>query len=99
MMSSIRPLFALVTALAAWNAHAADVDLAATAAKEKGAIVTPSGLVYVAMRAGTGASPTAADVVKVHYRGTLANGTEFDSSYKRNEPAQFPLGGVIPCWT
>ena len=76
-----------------------DVDLAATAAKEKGAIVTPSGLVYVAMRAGTGASPTAADVVKVHYRGTLANGTEFDSSYKRNEPAQFPLGGVIPCWT
>ncbi len=99
MMFSIRPLFALVTALAAWNAHAADVDLAATAAKEKGAIVTPSGLVYVAMRAGTGASPTAADVVKVHYRGTLANGTEFDSSYKRNEPAQFPLGGVIPCWT
>ena len=99
MMSSIRPLFALVTALAAWNAHAADVDLAATAAKEKGAIVTPSGLVYVAMRAGTGASPTAADVVKVHYRGTLANGTEFDSSYKRNEAAQFPLGGVIPCWT
>ena len=77
----------------------AQSDLAATAAKEKGAIVTPSGLVYVSLREGRGASPTAADVVKVHYRGVLANGTEFDSSYKRNEPAQFPLGGVIPCWT
>ena len=77
----------------------AQADLAADAAKEKGAIVTPTGLVYVSLREGRGASPTAADVVKVHYRGTLANGTEFDSSYKRNEPAQFPLGGVIPCWT
>jgi FKBP-type peptidyl-prolyl cis-trans isomerase FkpA len=55
--------------------------------------------VYRSLRDGSGASPTAADTVKVHYRGTLANGTEFDSSYKRNEPAQFPLGGVIPCWT
>ena len=51
------------------------------------------------MKNGAGASPVASDVVKVHYRGTLANGTEFDSSYKRGEPAQFPLGGVIPCWT
>jgi len=77
----------------------AQTDLAADAAKEKGAIVTPSGLVYVSLREGRGANPTAADVVKVHYRGVLANGTEFDSSYKRNEPAQFPLGNVIPCWT
>ena len=77
----------------------AQADMAAAAAKEKGAVVTPSGLVYRSLRDGRGASPTAADVVKVHYRGTLANGTEFDSSYKRNEPAQFPLSGVIPCWT
>ena len=77
----------------------AQADLAADAAKEKGAIVTPTGLVYASLREGRGANPTAADVVKVHYRGILANGTEFDSSYKRNEPAQFPLGGVIPCWT
>ena len=90
---------ALFTALTATAALAADVDLVAAASKEKGAVVTPSGLVYVALREGRGASPTAADVVKVHYRGILANGTEFDSSYKRNEPAQFPLGGVIPCWT
>jgi FKBP-type peptidyl-prolyl cis-trans isomerase FkpA len=77
----------------------AQADMATAAAKEKGAVVTPSGLVYVSLREGSGASPTAADTVKVHYRGTLADGTEFDSSYKRNSPAQFPLSGVIPCWT
>jgi FKBP-type peptidyl-prolyl cis-trans isomerase FkpA len=48
---------------------------------------------------GTGAMPNAVDRVKVHYRGTLADGTEFDSSYKRNEPAVFPLNRVVPCWT
>ena len=48
---------------------------------------------------GTGASPKASDTVKVHYRGTLADGKEFDSSYKRNAPATFPLSRVIPCWT
>jgi FKBP-type peptidyl-prolyl cis-trans isomerase FkpA len=48
---------------------------------------------------GTGAQPKATDTVKVHYRGTLANGTEFDSSYKRGQPATFPLSRVIPCWT
>ena len=91
---------ALAAALISLGALAqAQPDLAASAAQEKGAVVTPSGLVYRALRDGSGASPTAADTVKVHYRGTLANGTEFDSSYKRNEPAQFPLGGVIPCWT
>ena len=91
-------LIALSAALISFGAFA-QTDLAATAAKEKGAVVTPSGLVYRALRDGSGANPSAADTVKVHYRGTLANGTEFDSSYKRNEPAQFPLGGVIPCWT
>ena len=94
----ILKLIALATAAVSFNA-VAQADLAAIAAKEKDAVVTPSGLVYRALREGKGASPTAADIVKVHYRGTLANGTEFDSSYKRNEPAQFPLAGVIPCWT
>lgn len=71
----------------------------ATAAKEPGAIRTASGLVYKELTPGTGASPSATDTVKVHYRGTLIDGTEFDSSYKRNEPAQFPLNGVIRGWT
>jgi len=71
----------------------------AKAAAEAGAIKTESGIVYKETAAGTGASPTPADRVKAHYRGTLINGTEFDSSYARNEPAEFPLGGVIRCWT
>jgi len=78
---------------------AAQGDLIATSTKEAGAIVTSTGLVYRSIREGAGASPTAADTVKVHYRGTFADGSEFDSSYARNAPAQFPLGGVIPCWT
>jgi len=69
------------------------------AAAEPGAIRTPSGLVYRELRAGTGETPKATDTVTVNYRGTLTNGTEFDSSYKRNEPAKFPLNQVVPCWT
>src|SRR5579862_8191847 len=69
------------------------------AAAEPGAVRTPSGLVYLQLTAGTGESPKPSDTVTVNYRGTLVNGTEFDSSYKRNEPAQFPLNRVIPCWT
>ena len=69
------------------------------AAMEQGATKTPTGLVYRELVAGTGPSPKATDKVKVNYRGTLTNGTEFDSSYKRNQPAEFPLNGVIPCWT
>ena len=68
-------------------------------AKEKGAQKTESGLIYIPEKEGKGASPAAADTVKVHYRGTLIDGTEFDSSYKRNEPIDFPLNRVIPCWT
>ena len=71
----------------------------AKAATEPGAIKTESGLINRDIRRGTGASPSASDSVKVNYRGTLIDGTEFDSSYKRNQPAQFPLGGVIRCWT
>jgi FKBP-type peptidyl-prolyl cis-trans isomerase FkpA len=69
------------------------------AASEPGAVKTESGLVYRDVTPGTGASPKTTDTVKVNYRGTLLDGTEFDSSYKRNEPASFQLNGVIPCWT
>ena len=69
------------------------------AAAVPGADRTATGLVYRELQAGTGASPKATDEVKVHYRGTLVDGVEFDSSYKRNEPATFPLNQVIPCWT
>jgi len=69
------------------------------AAAEPGAVKTATGLVYRDLQVGSGASPKATDTVKVNYRGTLIDGTEFDSSYKRNEPAEFPLNRVIPCWT
>lgn len=59
----------------------------------------PSGVKIVHTKAGTGANPVAINSVKVHYRGTLADGKEFDSSYKRGEPASFPLNRVVPCWT
>jgi FKBP-type peptidyl-prolyl cis-trans isomerase FkpA len=73
--------------------------VAAASAKEAGAVVTSSGLVYRTLKDGAGASPSASDKVKVHYRGTFPDGKEFDSSYKRGEPIEFPLNGVIPCWT
>jgi FKBP-type peptidyl-prolyl cis-trans isomerase FkpA len=68
---------------------------AADAKEEK----TASGIAITTMKEGSGASPKSADVVKVHYRGTLTDGKEFDSSYKRGQPATFPLNRVIPCWT
>lgn len=60
---------------------------------------TASGIGITTLKEGTGANPKMTDTVKVHYRGTLENGQEFDSSYKRGEPATFPLRRVIPCWT
>jgi FKBP-type peptidyl-prolyl cis-trans isomerase FkpA len=69
------------------------------AAAEPGAIRTTSGLIYREVKAGDGPSPKATDTVKVHYRGTLVDGTVFDSSYERNEPVEFPLNQVIRCWT
>jgi len=69
------------------------------AAAEPGATRAASGLVYRELAAGTGASPKATDSVKVNYRGTLINGTEFDSSYKSGKPIDFGLNQVIPCWT
>lgn len=63
-------------------------------------VTTKSGLVYQSVKDGTGAQPTADDTVRVHYRGTFPDsGKEFDSSYARGEPAEFPLKRVIPCWT
>lgn len=69
------------------------------AAKEKGALKTDSGLVYLSLLEGTGANPKPSDTVKVNYRGTLPDGKEFDSSYKRGKPIEFKLDGVIKCWT
>ena len=72
---------------------------AADAMKVGTTVTTSSGLVFKLMKAGTGARPAATDTVKVHYRGTLLDGKEFDSSYSRGSPAEFPLNRVIKCWT
>lgn len=90
---------ALTASLALANLSWAADAVATAAAKEAGAVVTSSGLVFRSLKDGTGASPSASDKVKVHYRGTFPDGKEFDSSYKRNEAIEFPLNGVIPCWT
>lgn len=68
-------------------------------AKKEGVVVDAEGFQYKMLQEGTGATPKETDIVKVNYKGTLIDGTEFDSSYKRNEPAQFPLNGVIRGWT
>jgi FKBP-type peptidyl-prolyl cis-trans isomerase FkpA len=78
---------------------AAAKELIDKAAKEKGAVKTDSGLIYLSLKDGSGPGPAATDKVKVHYRGTLVDGKEFDSSHKRGQPAEFPLNGVIKCWT
>jgi len=62
-------------------------------------VTTASGLIYESLKDGSGAAPKATDTVKVHYRGTFPDGKEFDSSYKRGEPTEFPLNRVIACWT
>jgi len=69
------------------------------AAAEKGAVKTDSGLIYLSLKEGSGAQPTHADKVKVHYTGTFTDGKVFDSSVQRGQPIDFPLAGVIPCWT
>jgi FKBP-type peptidyl-prolyl cis-trans isomerase len=68
-------------------------------AKKEGVNVTSSGLQYKVIKEGYGTKPKATETVVVHYRGTLIDGTEFDSSYKRNQPISFPLNGVIAGWT
>ena len=71
----------------------------ASAAKVPGAKVMPSGLVIEMVKEGKGTQPSPTSTVKVHYRGMFPNGKEFDSSFSRGEPIEFPLNGVIKCWT
>lgn len=73
--------------------------ITATAAQEPGAQLLASGMVFRSLKEGSGVSPKASDQVTVHYKGTLPDGKEFDSSYKRNKSIDFPLTRVIPCWT
>ncbi len=84
---------------AAGDEKAASAEFAAGIAAEPGAEVFDSGLVVVPMVEGDGENPSATDTVRVHYHGTLRDGTVFDSSVERGEPISFPLTGVIPCWT
>ena len=81
------------------NKKSGEEFLAKNKAENKDLKTTESGVQYIVQKEGTGPSPKATDTVKVHYRGTLVDGTEFDSSYKRNEPAVFPVSGVIKGWT
>ncbi len=90
-------LIALAFPLAALAQNADPVI--AKAAAESGAVTTASGLVYRSLKDGSGASPAATDTVRVHYKGTFPDGKEFDSSYSRGQPAEFPLNRVIKCWT
>jgi FKBP-type peptidyl-prolyl cis-trans isomerase FklB len=86
-------------AAAAQKIAAAGTAYLADNAKKPGVVTTKSGLQYKVVTPGTGRTPTASDTVTVHYRGTLVDGTEFDSSYKRGQPATFPVSGVIAGWT
>jgi FKBP-type peptidyl-prolyl cis-trans isomerase len=83
---------------AAPNRKEGETFLAANKSKE-GVVALPSGLQYKILKEGTGPKPTSSDTVTCNYRGTLLNGKEFDSSYKRGEPTSFPVGGVIKGWT
>jgi FKBP-type peptidyl-prolyl cis-trans isomerase len=89
---------AKMNALSVANKQAGDAFLAANKNKE-GVVTLPSGLQYKILKEGTGPKPTATDTVECNYRGTLIDGKEFDSSYKRGEPVSFPVGGVIKGWT
>jgi FKBP-type peptidyl-prolyl cis-trans isomerase FkpA len=98
-LKNIRLDFAMkaLTASALFAAIALTAGLAQAQSKP---VTTKSGLVFESIKDGTGASPKETDTVKVHYKGTFPDsGKEFDSSYKRGEPIEFPLQGVIPCWT
>ena len=89
---------AKIKAAAVENKKTGDAFLAANKTKE-GVVTLPSGLQYKVIKEGTGPKPAAEDTVLCHYRGTLVDNTEFDSSYKRGEPLKIPVGGVIKGWT
>jgi len=95
----INELVSARAAVAAERRNAVGTAFLSEAAARAGAERTESGIVYRELTGGSGASPAGSDTVRVNYRGTLIDGTEFDSSYERNEPAEFGLGQVIPCWT
>jgi FKBP-type peptidyl-prolyl cis-trans isomerase FkpA len=95
----IKPLAAERAAAAAKKSEAQGEALLARAAAEKGATKGAGGIIFRSLHAGSGASPKATDTVTVNYRGTLPDGKEFDSSYKRGKPADLPLEGVIKCWS
>jgi FKBP-type peptidyl-prolyl cis-trans isomerase FkpA len=95
----IREFANLRFAAAAEEEKKAGATFLAKEAAEPGAVKQPTGFVYKEEKAGTGATPKATDKVKVHYKGTLPDGTVFDSSIDRGQPATFSLNGVIPCWT
>jgi FKBP-type peptidyl-prolyl cis-trans isomerase FkpA len=97
--SRVDPLLRVRRERIAAREKAASSAYLTKAATEVGAVKTDSGLIYQEISAGAGPSPTVNDVVRVHYRGTLVSGKEFDSSYARNEPTEFKLSSVIPCWT
>ncbi len=88
MQNGLRLIIAIVFAIASSFAFSASITE-----------VLPSGVKIETIKEGAGSSPDASDRVKVHYRGMLIDGTEFDSSYSRGKPASFPLRGVIRCWT
>ena len=92
-------MFSMANATTPAENKAAGEAFLAENAKKPGVVTTASGLQYQVITEGTGASPSATDNVTVHYQGTTIDGKEFDSSYKRGEPATFPLNRVIPGWT
>lgn len=95
-MKNTATLIAAISLLFTLGAQAAEPAAPAAAPKET---KTASGIGITVLKEGSGDKPKATDTVKVHYRGTLTDGKEFDSSYKRGEPTSFPLNRVIPCWT
>jgi len=101
LLAGAAAVVALLTPLSgtAQTAKPVASNAAAPAEGEGSVVTTSSGLVFKLVKQGTGPSPKATDTVKVHYRGTFPDGKEFDSSYSRGKPLEFPLNGVIKCWT